>query len=299
MKPIFEFPNQIAPRYIEPLFLPIEYGRWYTSTELKKMLRNSLGIDGSEIVIKNINTWTLTGLGETFISKEGRSKILNFRISTVGKQIQETYSTNKELFFDIIHFIYYSTWYRSLDPYYGRFWLYASVSDDLWINEPARMDSYALTAKLQNDCQQLFPNDHPTFSERSVRAVFPWLGALTPPFLEKIETKSKFYSKRRSFCTPQLFQLATDLVYLCKGLKYGTSIAVDNEIIELISKSCLLDPEQFWEMADRAKMAVRGFEIRKGQWGTSIALEGPPTWIELPVLKPISSSEFSEEGEEQ
>jgi len=35
-------------------------------------------------------------------------------------------------------------------------------------------------------------------------------------------------------------------------------------------------------MVDLAKMSIRGYDIRKGQWGTSIALEGPPAWIDLP-----------------
>jgi hypothetical protein len=285
-KPNFQFYNQLSPRYIEPLFLQMEYDRWYKSSEMKSILRKELGIDGSEVVQRNIEAWSLAGIGDAKLVREGRSQIYLFRISPIGRQILETYSTNRDLFFDIIHFLFYSAWHRSRDVYRGRFWVYASVCDELWLNSPSKMDSFRLTAKLHSE------------SQSSVRAAFPWLGALTPPFLEKDVSQKQLSSNRRAFCTPHLFHLATDLLYSIRSIKYGTSISMDDDTIQLISKSCLLDPNRFWEMADRTKMSIRGFEIRKGQWGTSIALEGPPTWIELPELKPISLQEYLDGGEE-
>ena len=195
--------------------------------------------------------------------------------------------------------MFYSAWYRTRDPFRGKFWLYARVCEELWLNAPSKTDSYGLTAKLHAESQSLFPESEPTFPERSVGAVFPWLGALTPPFLEKEQSQSQLSSRRRTFCTPQLFHLAIDLLYTTRPLRYGTSISVDDETVQFICKTCLLDPDQFWEMADRTKMSIRGFEIRKGQWGTSIALEGPPTWIELPELKPISPHDNLGEGDEK
>ena len=298
-KPNFQFYNQVSPRYIEPLFLQMEYDRWYKLSDMKSFLHKELGIEGSDVAQRNMEAWSLAGIGESQLVKGERNHYYLFRILPIGRQILETYSTNRDLFFDIIHFLFYSTWHRSKDVFRGRFWVYSSVCDELWLTAPSMMDSFELTAKLHADSQQLFPEAEPTFPERSVRAVFPWLAASAPPFLEKGESSQKFRSQRRAFCTPQLFHLAIDLFYTIRSLKYGTSISIDDETIQLISKTCLLDPNQFWDMADRTKMSIRGFEIRKGQWGTSIALEGPPTWIELPELKPLSPQDSFEEGEEK
>ncbi len=298
-KPDFQFYNHVSPRYIEPLFLQMENNRWYKTSEMKSILQRKLGIDGTHVVNYNIRAWWLSGIGDLQLVKDGKSQIYLFRISQVGKQILETYSTNRDLFFDIIHFIFYSAWHRSQDVYRGRFWVYASVCDELWLTAPSSMDSFGLTAKLHTDSQRLFPEAEPTFPERSVRSVFTWLAELTPRFLKKGEYRNKFISQRRTFCTPQLFHLATDLLYTIRSLKYGTSISMDDDTIQFVSKTCLLDPDQFWEMAARTKMSIRGFEIRKGQWGTSIALEGPPTWIDLPDLKPLSPQNSIEEGEEE
>ena len=49
-----------------------------------------------------------------------------------------------------------------------------------------------------------------------------------------------------------------------------------------ICRVCLLDEKQFWEMADRTKMIIRGVDIRRGQFSTSIVLEMKPQWIDLP-----------------
>jgi hypothetical protein len=35
-------------------------------------------------------------------------------------------------------------------------------------------------------------------------------------------------------------------------------------------------------MVDRTKMIIRGVDIRRGQFSTSIALEMKPQWIDLP-----------------
>jgi hypothetical protein len=263
--------------------------------QLKNILHsNGLDVEGRDIVERNTSAWSLAGLGESKSEQRGRSVIRLFQFTKLGKQVADTYSTNQELFYDLIHFIFYSAWHRSHDVNQGRFWLYASVCDALWSEAPAQMDSFALTNRLQFESRQAFPGYEPAFSERSVGAVFPWLGALhRPPFLSKYGTTSRLCSQRRSYCTPQLFHLATDLTYTLDGLKYGTSMPVDDRHIEAICRVCLLDTGHFWEMADLAKMTIKGYDIRKGQWGTSIALETSPNWIDLPDF----ASEQASQGE--
>lgn len=297
-KPNFQFYNHVSPRYIEPLFLPLNPGKWYSTSALKSILQSSLkGIEGKDIIRNQIETWTLSGLGESFVEKN-KSRMTYFRLTPYGKYIQETYSTNRELFFELMHFTFYSAWLRSKDVWRGRFWLYAGICDDLWENAPSAMDNIELASKMQAESQKLFFDYQPTFPVRSVRAVFPWLGALTPPFLQKCGTRSQLCSQRRAYCTPQLFHLATDLAYTSRQIRYGTSLAVDDTIVQAICKTCLLDPEKFWDMANRTQMSIRGYEIRKGQFGTSISLDGPPGWIELPKLEPYQSDVNNLEGDE-
>jgi hypothetical protein len=297
-KPNFQFYNQVSPRYIETLFLPLNFGEWYSTHDLKNVLyKSGLDVEGKDIVSRNVEAWTLSGIGDSFVERS-KGRMTYFRLSEYGKYIQEMYSTNRELFFDLIHFTFYSAWVRSNDVWRGRFWLYATICDDLWDYAPAEMDSIELASKMQSESQRLFSEYQPTFPERSVRSIFPWLGALTPPFLQKCGQRSLLCSKRRAYCTPQLFHLATDLAYTSRQLLYGTSLAVDDTIIQAICKTCLLDPDKFWDMADRTQMSIRGFEIRKGQFGTSISLEGPPGWIDLPHLKPYQPGDNDLEGDE-
>jgi hypothetical protein len=107
---------------------------------------------------------------------------------------------------------------------------------------------------------------------------------VTPPFLNKCGTKSELCSERRAYCTPQLFHLAADLLYTVEGLAYGTSLTMDDDKIAAICRACLLRPDRFWEMASLADMAMPEVSLRQGQWGTALALSGPPRWIELPAL---------------
>lgn len=295
----FEFKNQIVPRYIEPLFLQMEYGQWYDSIELRRYLRaGGLEVEGKNIVQAHIVLWAKAGLGEV---KRGERNLNLFRLTPLAKQVIDLYSTNQELFFDLLHFLFYSAWPRSRNLSQAPFWVYKQACDKLWSIAPSRADTFNLTAQMQTESRLAFPDHSPAFSERSVRSVLVWFQALTPPFIKKQGPRSELHSERRSYCTPQLFHLATDLLYTTEGLAYGTSLAMDDEKIAAICRVCLLDPDRFWEMASLADMAMREFEVRQGQWGTSLALSGPPRWIELPVFGPTEedAADSAEDDEEE
>lgn len=302
--PAFQFPNQVSPRYVEPLLLQLQHDQGYSTAQFIGLLRSSgLDIEGNHIASCNMLTWSLAGLGQIEKHGTGPLKKNTFRLTELGKQLVDTYSTNSELFYDLIHFLFYSTYCRSRDERRGRFWLYASVCDVLWQKAPAPTDTSALTNWLQIECRAAFPAYDPSFSNRSVGGVFSWLQTLVPPFLSKQATKHQLHSTRRGYCTPQLFHLATDLVYTTvESLHYGASLAINERHIEGICRTCLLDTEHFWDMADPTQMTISGYEIRRGQWGTSIALEGPPNWITLPDFShektQEDSSEFEDGGEE-
>lgn len=277
----FEFKNQVSPRYIEPLFLQIDPDTWYATTELQQQLRDSgLDVQGKDIILANTTFWSKVGLGEVQRQRPGLPNL--FRLNFLGKRVVELYSTNRALFFDVMHYFFYSAWRRSHHINQVPLWLYAEICDTLWQEAPGKMDSMGLTAHLQNESRQAFPEHSPVFPERSVRSVFPWLGELSPPFLSPCGSKSDLCSERRHYCTPQLFHLAVDLAYHEAGLGYGTSLAIDDRQIEAISRTCLLDTGRFWDMASLADMTTREMEVRQGQWGTSLALTGPPRWIDLP-----------------
>jgi hypothetical protein len=291
----FQFKNHVSPRYIQPLLLQLEYGEWYESIELRNVLRaNGLNVDGKDIIQANITFWAKIGLGE--VRREAHRGPNLFRLTLLGKQVSGWYSTNQPLFFDIIHFLLYSAWYRSQQMQQVPFWLYQQVCDWLWEEVPSRIDSYALTNHLHEESRRAFPEYDPKFPERSVRAVFPWLGALTPPFLSRCGSKSDLCLERRSYCTPQLFHLAADLVYASQRLNYGTSLAIDEQHIADICRVCLLDPAKFWDMASLTAISIREMELRKGQWATSLALASAPQWIQLPDF--ATQIVYDEEQEE-
>lgn len=284
--PSFEFNNQVSPSYVEPLFLRIEPGQWYSTNDLVALLQaGGLDVEGRHIVNYNVLSWSLIGLGETRAERVGRSRIKMFRLSLLGVAIRDMFSTNPQLFYDLVHFLFYSAWPRTQQIVRARFWVYTGVCDALWSEAPSQMDSFALANALQAEAAQEFPQYRPAFPERSIGAVFPWLGALMPPFLTRQTTGKRLLSARRDYCTPQLLHLATDLVYNLEGLGYGTSMSLDERLIAAISRVCLLDEARFWEMAQLTQSAVAGFHIRKGQWGVSVSLTGPPDWIELPDFR--------------
>ena len=293
----FEFNNQISPRYLQPLFLKLEPGLWYTIEDLRKVLRQDLPtLDGKKIVDQNVKAWNTTGLIETKVENNLRSKC--FKLTNFGRFIQDAYSTNQDLFFDLIHYLFYSSWHRTQDVRLGRFWIYSQICDFLWDSAPSEVDSSQMVGIIQSNAENMFPEYQPKFPSQSIRAVFPWLTVLTPSFLGKQGKKTNLFSKRRLYCTPQLFHLAVDLIFYIKGFRYGTSMSIgDLEIVD-ICRVCLIDETKFWEMADRTKMFVRGFGVKQSQYGTSISLDVPPNWVELPDLN-AHLAKMSDEDERE
>jgi len=227
------------------LFLQLSFGQGYSTAQFSGLLHsNGLDVKGNGVALHNMLTWSLAGLGKLEKRGTGYFKKNIFWLTELGKQLVDTYSTNSELFYDLIHFIFYSTYRRSDDIRRGRFWLYASICDRLWQEAPAPTDNSALTNRLQIEIRVAFPTYDPCFSEQSVGGVFSWLQTLVPPFLSK--QGIQLYSARRSYCTPQLFHLATALIYTTvEGLQYGASLTVSERQIEAICKVCLLGTEHF------------------------------------------------------
>jgi len=281
---VFQFRNSVSPRYIEPLLIQLQNDRWYSTTQLVHLLHKyGLNIEGTDIVSHNTLTWSLAGLGQIEKRREGTKTINMFRLTGLGKYLIDIYGTNHDLFYDLMHFMFYSTYYRLNDIRSIRFWLYANVCDTLWREAPTTVDTLSLTNRLQIESSKEFPKYDPSFSERSVVGISPWLQTLVPPFLTKQGTKSHLYSVRRNYCSPQLFHLATDMVYrVIEGIPYGVAFSIDEKQIESICKVCLLNPARFWEMADLTQMTINGYDLHRGQWGTSLTLANPPTWIPLP-----------------
>lgn len=280
----FQFYNTVAPRYIEPLLLKLEQEVWYTVTELVTILRHELDIDGTDVVQRNMDAWAGIGVCETSTEKSTTGKRLLFRMLPLGRYLQEVYSTNNELFYDLIHYFFYSTWQRSLDIKRVRFWVYSQVCDEIWSTAPSDVNSFELASKIQALALETFPNYYPSLSERSIRTGFTWFLKLSPPFMKKTGSKLELASEKRDSCTPQLFHLAVDLLYTQRELSYGTSLNVDDEIIGAISRTCLIDQQRFWEMAERTQMIVKGFEVKNSQWGPTITLNHAPNWIQLPAF---------------
>lgn len=274
----FEFKNQFSPIYIEPLFLRLQVDVWYRKSDVVGFLNEmNPELSGKEIVSANILIWNSLRLIEQ--QKLNKTKI-EFKLTPLGKIIQEYYGIQKSLFLDLFHFLIISTYDRFPSPYYGRFWVYKKVCRYLYSMGKENISTSELTGILRAEAIETFPDVQPKFPERSVMSIYPWLQALSPPFLKKEGTS--LITQKRETCSPQLLHLTIDFIYTQKGIPYGSPLALTPEVLENACQICLIDEKAFFPVLNQAKMMLKGISILPGQFNTSVVLEHAPTWITLP-----------------
>ena len=180
------------------------------------------------------------------------------------------------LFPDIFHYLYYSTWEPRQKAQKCFSWSYRTLCNHLWEQGTTVLNKKNLASFISTKASQLFQIRNVSFSQSSVQGVTVWLESLFPSVIHSGDTSEEVFS-RRPFCPPELFILGIDFVYQTQEIDYGVNLLLSDERRDAICQVCLLDPTGF----DRVlEYAVAQFDYLEqgtgGGWGRYLTLRRAP-----------------------
>lgn len=201
------------------------------------------------------------------------------QLSSRGETLARLERIKPSLFFDMVHFYYYSTWDRH-DENTNRFsWSYAAVCNALWEGGASNINRAQLAARIADLAMDRFHTQTVSFSENSVAGVMVWLKHLTPPVVRESGTGGRRQTSLvvRRFCPPELFVMALDYLHQSTGTDYQTNLLMDLDKQEAVCKVCLLEPTAFDAALDWA-IGQYSFlqQGSRGGWGRYVVLTRQP-----------------------
>lgn len=206
----------------------------------------------------------------------GKFNILNIKngayiLSKTGMHLQNYLNFDKKVFYDLMHFLYFTSWdygdHKSL--YFS--WSYKTICEILWNNKPIIVNRKKLAADLLNAAHDNFEIKDISISHEAITGIFNWVNALMPSFINNISKNE--IGEGREGCSPELFIITLGYLYKTLNLNIGTPILLDKIKKEFICKTCLLNEDSFDKMLN---LTIKTFDyISKdyGEWGAFLMLK--------------------------
>ncbi len=287
---IWDVDNPMHLKGVLPLF---QTDTSFTNTELIR-ITPKVGLSNHIRRIGHLTqSWYILGILDRV---KDEKQAYRYRISEFGSYILNTLQFSPSLTIDFLHWAWYSAWLRSPNFEWGWSWTYQTTCNAMWESSSGQVIPKKLAADTLEKANLQFPTEAPAFNIQSIRNVMTWLSAMEPPFLikkDETQTGGSWLSRKRESCSPELLFLAIQLQYQTKGLPFGTPLLIDDEIIEAVSKVCLLASEQFWPMVELCGLTFASLTRKETSYGTSLTVTelAPFTPPEPRSLKSTSDME--------
>jgi hypothetical protein len=199
-----------------------------------------------------------------------------------GHTLHHLRCTRPDLFGDVMHYFFYTTWNATTPTRYCFSWSYATAVRLLWAQIQGPLDTRTLVNEVVTLAETTFPEvkGSVAFSSDSIRGVTNWLRPLKPEVITEQKNTKSF--ARRSFCPPELFVFAVDYAYRIHNTPYQSNLLVTPDVQNSICQLCILEPDSFERLTS---YAVLQFPFLKqgmgGGWGSYLLLERAPRLEDL------------------
>lgn len=225
------------------------------------------------------NLKVLRMLGLTDVDEKTES----WRLTKRGVYLRALAAWNPRTFYDMMHYLYYTTWDFGDRETATFSWTYQTVCNLLWQRRPTIIDGKGLAIEVRDRALHDFELDSVSITDYAVDGVYNWLRVLDPAFAWT-DTKSRRRETNagRPACTPELFLMAVDYLYRIKNVPHNRPMLMDDDKIAIVCRLCLLDPLKWKSVLNRT---IEQFAIlhRMGSAsGPQLTLERAPRLIVWP-----------------
>lgn len=266
----FHVEHNVTPKSIStilPLFNP---NVPLSSEEVYTMLPSSLWFSSKYEIKRNYLNKNLDILSILGVLS---NKDKHYKITSLGEKLQYYLQFDSNIFFDLMHYLYYSMFeVQKPESYFS--WTYRNVCEILWEIKPSSIEKNKLASEVYNYARGSFPDIayDIALSPYAIHGVVNWLKALKPPFII-LDGRRNMTNNGRSYCSVELFILAINFLYQEESVSVGTPIIVGKDKETFLAKFCLLDSKSVKNVLG---LTLRVFsdvlKEHRSVWGNSIIL---------------------------
>lgn len=186
-----------------------------------------------------------------------------------GKQLVKVMYHDLRLFGNILHHLFYTR--DRIDAAQGvpieqremSSWTYGAVVDYLIDNTPVHPVSTkrareeiaeAIFEQAQQELSSI--RDEISIGPRSISGVFQYLRELSPSVLDEVQHTNSAMEEKfqiRSFAPAEMLLVAIDSLYKESNTEYGTALILNNDNIETLCRTLVLDESGFNEVLEWAR----------------------------------------------
>jgi hypothetical protein len=211
-----------------------------------------------------------------------------FSYTEMGDALVDVMYSDRELFYNLLHFLYYTAYDRYPEEYVYSSYTYAAFTNYLYKNAP--FDSLhgqkgtivgEVTEQAESDSEidLSYTSKGVSLSNKSLNNYLQYLERLSPAVNPAQPGESAGFV-HRSFCPPGLLLVAVDYLYRQKGLDYNTLLRLTDETKSQLKQICILSEEGFNEVLDYTEQAYSQFS-KKHDFGLNLRLDEEVTFHDL------------------
>jgi hypothetical protein len=232
-----------------------------------------------EISNKNM-TGTLAKLG--LVEVDHRQTL-----TPLGRQLVDVILYHEDCFYDLLHLLYSTAYYRDPDPERAISWSYCQISRFYREHSPtdfdaARQDAVeTVTQRAENSGDANLQN-HGPLSKRSLNGYRRFVERLDPPVFDEEGDGDEFVL--RSFAEKPLVLGAIDALYrsdhLFQALNYGDLLELSNRAADLLGAIVLVGEEDLTDVIEHAASMDGRVDV-EADYSLRVRLNEPVEFDEL------------------
>jgi hypothetical protein len=168
----FHIDHNVKPSHIEPI-ISLLNSKDYVN---KKVLYHALENSGHYIHLRHFNK--NISIYRKLEIIEGNNE--SIKLTDSGYCLKYYLNFNKSVFYDLIHFLYFSTWDFTNEDNILFSWSYKTICELLWERKTNRFSRKGLSSELLSLAQKEFNDREISISHEAITGCLNWLSGLDP-----------------------------------------------------------------------------------------------------------------------